>query len=371
MNTHPAVSHDSHMTQPPVSHDSHMTQPAESHDSHMTQPPVSHDVDRAEQSEEATPPALRLVIPGVPGVIGFTEMSSLPGTPQSSRLSHTPSSTLKKKAVFEARTRQLNEAEAEEFRRQRRGEGEEGRGKGAAKKLDFSSNVTPHEELQQAADTEPSSLLPSELMREAARLLAVPQPDQQWYQGGGSPDISYRDKIDRVLGGREGRAEVEGERKNAAEAGEGEEEEGSVGGAGGDFFSDVMATFERRQSVGGATSTGSDKAVRPGVKRVRFAPDAVIMPAALEGELDIVRNCVEEVRAAAAAVPLCPPPPPRPLSPSTSLSSQLGSCDQRSHKGATCLHNAVCSGHLPTMQYLVEAGCNINSQDEDGWYKTT
>ena len=343
------------------------THPAGSHDSHMTQPAESHDVDRAEQSEEATPPALRLVIPGV---TGFTEMTSLPGTPQSSRLSHTPSSTLKKKAVFEARTRQLNEAEAEEFRRQRRGEGEEGRGKGTAKRLDFSSSVTPHEELQQAADTEPSCLLPSELMREAESLLAVPQPDQQWYQGGGSPDISYRDRIDRVLGGREGRAEVEGERKNAAEAGEGEEEEGSMGGAAGDFFSDVMATFERRQSVGGATSTGSDKAVTPGVKRVRFAPDAVIMPAALEGELDIVRNCVEEVRATAAAVPHCPPPP-RPLSPSTSLSSQLGSCDQRSHKGATCLHNAVCSGHLPTMQYLVEAGCNINSQDEDGWYKTT
>lgn len=47
---------------------------------------------------------------------------------------------------------------------------------------------------------------------------------------------------------------------------------------------------------------------------------------------------------------------------------QLGSCDQRSHKGATCLHNAVCSGHHPTLQYLVERGCDVNAQDEDGWY---
>lgn len=49
------------------------------------------------------------------------------------------------------------------------------------------------------------------------------------------------------------------------------------------------------------------------------------------------------------------------------LTLQLGSCDQRSYKGATCLHNAVCSSHLPTLQYLVEMGCDVNTQDEDGW----
>ena len=50
-----------------------------------------------------------------------------------------------------------------------------------------------------------------------------------------------------------------------------------------------------------------------------------------------------------------------------SPSLKLGSCSQTSDKGATCLHNAVCSGSLPTVEYLVEMGCDINSQDIDGW----
>ena len=46
---------------------------------------------------------------------------------------------------------------------------------------------------------------------------------------------------------------------------------------------------------------------------------------------------------------------------------QLGGCGYASHKGASCVHNAVCSGHLATVQYLVEMGGGVNVQDEDGW----
>lgn len=38
-----------------------------------------------------------------------------------------------------------------------------------------------------------------------------------------------------------------------------------------------------------------------------------------------------------------------------------------SDKGATCLHNAVCSGNMEMVEFLVEMGCNINAQDIDGW----
>ena len=47
---------------------------------------------------------------------------------------------------------------------------------------------------------------------------------------------------------------------------------------------------------------------------------------------------------------------------------QLGSCSYTSYKGATCLHNAVCSGSQACIEYLIEMGCDINSQDDDGWF---
>lgn len=36
-------------------------------------------------------------------------------------------------------------------------------------------------------------------------------------------------------------------------------------------------------------------------------------------------------------------------------------------EGITALHNAICAGHFPIVQYLVEIGCDVNAQDSDGW----
>ena len=33
----------------------------------------------------------------------------------------------------------------------------------------------------------------------------------------------------------------------------------------------------------------------------------------------------------------------------------------------TALHNATCAGHFDIVQYLVEIGCDVNAQDNDGW----
>lgn len=46
---------------------------------------------------------------------------------------------------------------------------------------------------------------------------------------------------------------------------------------------------------------------------------------------------------------------------------QLGGRNYGNDKGATCLHNAVCSGSLECVSYLVDQSCDINAQDVDGW----
>ena len=47
---------------------------------------------------------------------------------------------------------------------------------------------------------------------------------------------------------------------------------------------------------------------------------------------------------------------------------QVGSHGYSNEKGATCLHNAVCSGNVECVSYLVDQqSCDINAQDVDGW----
>ena len=215
--------------------------------------------------------------------------NSPPSTPQSERLSHTPSSsTRKKRAMFEARTRQHREAEAEEFRRQReeerrrQGKGksqassreqEEGSGR-VAKQLKFSSE-TPE-------DTVPVTLLSPEFIQEGCKLLTTPPPDSQWYLGEDSPELSYRDKIEQVLGGV---AKVKDDPHGDNQA--------SLRGMGEDFFREVMSSVERRQSVSG--HRGERVAMETEGKKVWFSPEAIILQAALEGELETVQHCVEQV----------------------------------------------------------------------------
>jgi hypothetical protein len=39
--------------------------------------------------------------------------------------------------------------------------------------------------------------------------------------------------------------------------------------------------------------------------------------------------------------------------------------------GLTVLHNAVCSGCLDVLEFLIESGCDVNVADSDGWYVFT
>ncbi|KHJ49380.1 hypothetical protein D918_00506 [Trichuris suis] len=74
-------------------------------------------------------------------------------------------------------------------------------------------------------------------------------------------------------------------------------------------------------------------------KSVRFDPLALLLDAALEGELDLVKRCAKEV-------------------PNVSVCYE---------EGITALHNAICAGNYEVVRFLVEAGADVNAQDSDGW----
>lgn len=93
------------------------------------------------------------------------------------------------------------------------------------------------------------------------------------------------------------------------------------------------------------------------IRRVSFDPLALLLDAALEGELELVKKTASQV---------------------FKLKLQLNSLiydhdiqvpDPSAVKdeGITALHNAICAGHYLIVRFLVEIGCDVNAQDSDGW----
>lgn len=74
-------------------------------------------------------------------------------------------------------------------------------------------------------------------------------------------------------------------------------------------------------------------------RRVSFDPLALLLDAALEGELDLVIQTSKQV---------------------SDLNASHDEC-------VTALHNAAVASHYDVAKYLIEAGCDINVQDSDGW----
>jgi hypothetical protein len=75
------------------------------------------------------------------------------------------------------------------------------------------------------------------------------------------------------------------------------------------------------------------------LKRVNFDPHALLLDAAVEGELDLVVKCAKLVK----------------------------DVSEPNDEGITALHNSVCAGHFDIVKFLVEFGCDINYADNDGW----
>ncbi len=74
-------------------------------------------------------------------------------------------------------------------------------------------------------------------------------------------------------------------------------------------------------------------------RRVNFNPHALLLDAAVEGELDLVVKCAKLVN----------------------------DVSEPNDEGITALHNSVCAGHFDIVKFLVEFGCDINFADNDGW----
>lgn len=91
----------------------------------------------------------------------------------------------------------------------------------------------------------------------------------------------------------------------------------------------------RRVKKGNLKTKDSAKSPR----RVSFDPLALLLDAALEGEVELVKKTAREVPNPSAA----------------------------NDEGITALHNAICAGHLEIVTFLVELGCDVNTQDSDGW----
>ena len=74
--------------------------------------------------------------------------------------------------------------------------------------------------------------------------------------------------------------------------------------------------------------------------RIQLDPHALLLDAALEGEVKLVQEMVHKV-------------------PDPSFANA---------EGITALHNAVCGNHKDVVRLLVDIGCDINSPDNNGWY---
>ena len=74
-------------------------------------------------------------------------------------------------------------------------------------------------------------------------------------------------------------------------------------------------------------------------RRVLFDPLALLLDAAVVGELDLVMKAAKDVE-------------------NPSLPND---------EGLTALHNAVCASNFECVKFLVEFGCDINFADNDGW----
>lgn len=101
---------------------------------------------------------------------------------------------------------------------------------------------------------------------------------------------------------------------------------------------DPMRQCSELEEGTGQKSNGESPSIKAS-KRVKFDPLAILLDAAVEGELDLVIEA----------------------------SKQLRNPSQPNDEGITALHNAVCAGNFHCVDYLVKSGCDINYSDNDGW----
>ncbi|PAV91434.1 hypothetical protein WR25_06405 [Diploscapter pachys] len=103
---------------------------------------------------------------------------------------------------------------------------------------------------------------------------------------------------------------------------------------------DIPSTQKKVQGILKCRKGNDDKSDKENKDRhIRFDPLALLLDAALEGEIDLVKTSA----------------------------SQLGNVSIANDEGITALHNAICAGHYEIVRFLIEQNADVNAPDSDGW----
>ncbi|VDM12825.1 unnamed protein product, partial [Wuchereria bancrofti] len=112
-----------------------------------------------------------------------------------------------------------------------------------------------------------------------------------------------------------------------------------------DEITDEMEMQKETSNITNLTKTSPEKGilrlnkVKKIARKVVFDPLALLLDAALEGEMDLVKSSATKL-------------------------PNISACND---EGITALHNAICAGHYEIVRYLVDSFADVNAQDSDGW----
>lgn len=81
------------------------------------------------------------------------------------------------------------------------------------------------------------------------------------------------------------------------------------------------------------------KAYKPSIHKAHLSPLVLMLDGSLVGELETVMWAAQE----------------------------MSDPSQANDEGITALHNAICGGHLPVVEFLVQIGANVSAPDSHGW----
>ena len=177
------------------------------------------------------------------------------------------SSTSRKRhtSKFEAKTKQLVEEEGKSFRRMQSQQKHDNTTPGTA---DMKSDLDSNDPFQSTdLDTYRKSAL--NLHLEGPDVLVIPKEDAKWYESQTSQDASFEENQTPIL---------------SSLSSEGKERDIVQG-------SNWVKPFSSEQTL----SRSGQKTGMKATRKVEFVKEALILNAALEGELQLLKECVEEV----------------------------------------------------------------------------
>ncbi|TRZ04057.1 hypothetical protein DNTS_013804 [Danionella cerebrum] len=83
----------------------------------------------------------------------------------------------------------------------------------------------------------------------------------------------------------------------------------------------------------------STKAIKSSSRRAHLSPLVLMLDGSLVGELETVQRAAQK----------------------------MSDPSQANDEGITALHNAICGGHFPVVEFLVRIGANVSAPDSHGW----